>query len=483
VAAYPAQEFPLDATSLDIRAKFATLKAAAMAEPYPSVAVRRDRLGRAIDSLLRHERSIVDALDADFGGRPEALSLLTDVMAPIRSLRHAKRHVNRWMRTERRIAEFPMGLIGGRASVFHQPLGVVGIVAPWNAPVALAYSPLASALAAGNRAFIKPSELVPAVSKLISEMVKGTFAESEVSTAQGGVEVAREFTSMPFDHLIYTGSAATARMVMKAASEHLVPVTLELGGKSPAIVARGANLAFAAAKIASGKLANAGQVCMAPDFVLVHRTDQAEFIDAIVSAVGLLYPNLPQNTDYTRVHLPRQRQRLAGMVHEVVRRGVDVRVLTGVDVSEIGNTERFPPVIIVDPPLDTALMREEIFGPLLPILTYDSLEEAVRLLSSMSRPLALYLLGGSAADKDYVLRTTYAGGVTFDDVMLHPFMQDLPFGGVGDSGMGCYLGFDGFKALSNSKGVVQRPWIDVSRFIAPPYTAGLTRAMRRIIRY
>ena len=469
--------------SPELQSKFSGLQHAARELPYPSLELRRDRLRRAIDVLIANETRIVAALDADFGGRAEALTLLTDVLSPVRSLRHALRHVKRWMRSESRRPEFPMGLIGARASVFYQPLGVVGVVAPWNAPVALAFSPLASVLAAGNLAFIKPSELAPASAELIAELIRSVFAETEVTTVLGGPEVARAFTALPFNHLIFTGGTETARAVMRAAAEHLVPVTLELGGKSPALIAPGTDLAYAAAKIANGKFVNAGQVCMAPDFALVHQRDKERFVNEVRSAVHRLYPGLQRNADYTRVHLPRQRLRLATLVSEAQQRGATVEILTDDPVIDLTQLQRFPPVLVVDPPLDSELMRAEVFGPVLPIVSYESLEQAVSLLAGLSRPLALYFIGGSAADKQYILKNTYAGGVTFDDVMLHPFMQDLAFGGVGHSGMGRYLGYDGFKALSNAKGVVQRPWFDITRFLAPPYSPNLSRAMRYALRF
>ncbi len=474
-------------TASDVTARLSALlerqRVAMREQPYPPLELRKDRLRRAIDTLITHEQRIVDAAHADFGNRHAALTLLTDVMAPVRTLRYSLRHVARWMRPDKRKPEFPMGLFGANASLFYQPLGVVGVVAPWNAPVALAYSPLGGILAAGNRAMIKPSELVPNVSAVIAEMTRHAFDESEVCVVEGEVDVARAFTALPFDHLVFTGGAGTARQVMKAAAEHLVPVTLELGGKSPAIVARGSDLDYAAAKIAFGKLANAGQVCMAPDFAMVHRSDLPGFVQAVGDAFRRYYPDVESNADYTRVHLPRQRQRLAAMVREAAQKGAKIEVLSGAAWSGLEQADPFPPVIVIDPALDTALMHEEVFGPVLPVVPYDDLPQAAGLLAGLSRPLALYFLGGSSADKDFVLKNTYAGGVTFDDVMLHPFMQDLPFGGVGESGMGRYLGFEGFKAFSNAKAVVQRPWMDVSKFLAPPFKPGLVRVMRRAIRF
>jgi coniferyl-aldehyde dehydrogenase len=330
---------------------------------------------------------------------------------------------------------------------------------------------------------MKPSELVPQTADLIAEMVASAFDETEVAAVTGGLEVARGFSALPFDHLVFTGSAGTARVVMATAAQNLVPVTLELGGKSPAIVASGADVAYAASKIVFGKFANAGQVCMAPDFVLVHRVQKDAFAAAVRVEIKKQYPQGTASPDFTRVHLPKQRERLARLVAEAKAGGASVEALSGDGIEALADCEIFPPVLVIDPPLDSELMRDEVFGPVLAIFAYDTLEEAVALVNRLSRPLALYFIGGSRAQKDYLLLNTYSGGVTFDDVMLHPFMQDLPFGGVGESGMGRYLSYDGFKALSNQRGVVQRPWIDVTRFIAPPFTPAIVRMMRRAIRF
>lgn len=472
-----------ESINVELRSKLARLKAAASAEPYPSAEVRRDRLRRAVDVLQRSDKRIHEAINADFGGRPEALNLLVDTLAPIRSLKHSIKHLEGWMRIDRRKPEFPMGLIGGKAGVFYQPLGVVGNVSPWNAPVALAFTPLASILAAGNRAFLKPSELVPQTADLIAEMVRSAFDPTEIDVVTGDVNVSQAFVSLPFDHLVFTGGAGTARHVMRAAAENLVPVTLELGGKSPCIVARGSDLAYAAAKFANGKCVNAGQVCMAPDFAFVHRDDLPKFADEVRTAVKRMFPDYAKSGDFTRVHLDRQRQRLSALVSDAIGRGARVEVLDGTPVEELANCAKFPQVLILDPPLDAEVMHEEVFGPLIPIVTYDSLQGVADVLARLPRPLALYFIGGSAADKEFILKNTWAGGVSFDDVMLHPFMQDVAFGGVGESGMGRYLGFDGFKAMSNAKGFAQRPWMDVTKYIAPPFGPGIVSGLRKALRF
>jgi coniferyl-aldehyde dehydrogenase len=474
-----APELSVDPITADLEQRLARLRAAFEAEPYPSAAVRKDRLKRAIASLLKHEKRIVDAINTDFGNRAEPTTLLADVMVPIRALRHALKNVERWMKPERRKSDFPLGLIGARSYIFYQPLGVIGIVSPWNAPLGLAYTPLAGALAAGNRALIKPSELTPATSQLLAEIIADTFSNEEVDLVQGGVDVATRFTALPFDHLVFTGSTRTAKTVMRAAAEHLVPVTLELGGKAPTIVAHGSDLDYAASKIIGIKLTNAGQICMGPDHVLVHRQDRDRFVAAVEAVVRRFYPDYATSPDVTCVPLANQRRRLASLVEDAEQRGAKIIVTSGAQIDQLADMPRFPLVIVVDPPQDCALMREEIFGPILPVLSYDSLESAVqRIRRSGIRPLALYHIGGSSSEQQYLIRNTHAGGMTFDDVMLHPLMQDLPFGGVGESGMGRYVGHAGFLALSNGKSIAHRPWIDITRYLQPPYPPAMTKLMR-----
>lgn len=472
---------PHDALRASLSRRLSAQRAAFEAEPYPSAAVRRDRLRRAVDGLVRNERRIVEAARADFGHRATETTLLGDLVVPVRSLRHALRNLDAWMKPERRSVEFPLGLIGARACVFYQPLGVVGVVSPWNSPFCLAYTPLAGALAAGNRAMLKPSEFTPATSALIAEVVAESFAPDEVDVVQGGVEVAARFSALPFDHLVFTGGARVARSVLRAAAEHLTPVTLELGGKAPVLVARGADIEGAAAKVVGLKLTNAGQVCMGPDHVLVHRDDRARFVEAAVRRVRALYPDYAEHPDITCVPLAHRRARLAALVRDAVDRGLEVIVTDGTPVEAA--RARFPVVVVVEPTDDAAVMREEIFGPILPVVSYDTLEDAVRRIRrGGARPLALYHLGGTPEARDYVLKHTHAGGVTFDDVMLHPLMQDLPFGGVGESGMGRYMGRAGFRALSNEKAVAQGPWLDVSRLAHPPYGPALARVLRWALR-
>lgn len=465
----------------ELNAKLALQRAAVEREPYPEVGVRKDRLRRAIDALIRNEKRIVQATQTDFGQRPELSCLLADLMFPMNAFRHALKHVEGWMRVERRKPDFPMNLLGARTYIFYQPLGVVGIMSPWNLPLGLGYAPLAGVLAAGNRAMIKPSEMTPHTSAIMAEITAETFAPDEVTVVEGGVEIASRFSALPFDHLIFTGSAPVARHVMRAAAEHLTPVTLELGGKAPVIVAKGADLDAVAGKVLAFKSGNAGQACMGVDHVRVHRSERDAFVAALKRKLTEYFPDYAHNPDLCTVFIPRQRRRLAGLVEDAAQRGATVEIAGSGSIAGLVADPKFPLTLLIDPPMDAAAMREEIFGPVLPIVSYDALEEVARQVRAGGRPLALYFFGGTKAEQEYFLRNTWAGGVTFDDIMLHTFMQELPFGGVGESGMGRYGGHAGFKTFSNAKSVAHPPWIDIMKMV-PPYTPKMVETIRGLLK-
>lgn len=469
-----------DEIQRQLEAELALQRAAVEREPYPDVNTRKDRIRRAIDVMLRHERRIVEAAQADFGQRPEVSCLQSDLMFPVMAARHALRHVEDWMRPEKRKADFPFNLLGARTYVFYQPLGVVGIISPWNVPFGLAYAPLAGVLAAGNRAMIKPSEHTPHTSALMAEITKEAFARDEVFVVQGGVEVATRFSALPFDHVIFTGSAAVARSVMRAAADHLTPVTLELGGKAPVLIAKGGDLEAVVSKVVPIKLGNGGQVCMGVDHVMVHHSDRDAFVSALKRKVAKSFPNYASNPDLSYVFLASQRQRLSRLVEDAAQRGAQIDITGGVSIERLPVEPNFPLTLIIDPPQDAAVMREEIFGPILPIVSYDTLEEAALQIRSRERPLALYFFGGNREQQQYLLRNTWAGGMSFDDVMLQVLMQDLPFGGVGESGMGRYGGHSGFKTFSNAKAVAHRPWLDVMK-MTPPFTPKMVKTIRFLL--
>ncbi len=433
------------------------------AAPYPELAARKAKLHRLIDALRRHQDDIVAAVDADFGVRAGVETKLVEVMGPILEARHALSHMGRWMKPRRRRTE--LLFLGNRAWVAYQPKGVVGIIGTWNFPLYLTLGPLVAALAAGNRAMIKVSELSPRCTVLLRSLLAECFAEDEVAICGGEVSAAQAFSSLPFDHLVFTGSPRVGREVMRAAAEHLTPVTLELGGKSPAIVGPDADLRDAALRIAHGKAFNAGQICVAPDYALVPRGKADAFAAAVAEAFARLYPTVSGNAEYTSLiaerHAARQRELLA----DAQAKGATL-LRCGTDA---GSGRQMPLTVATHVDAGMRLMQEEIFGPILPVLEYDSLDDAMALVRRGDRPLSLYALGLSAGDEARVLRQTHAGGVTFNDWGWHVFQHDLPFGGVGNSGMGTYHGEEGFRELSHAKGVFKRRrWFPVSLFY-PPY--------------
>ena len=455
-------------------------RAAVNAQPYPDAAIRKDRLRRALDATITNEKRIIEATRADFGKRPELTTLAADLLYPVGHLRHALKNVEKWMRVEKRKADFPFNILGARAYVLYQPLGVVGIMAPWNLPFALGYAPLAGVLAAGNRAMIKPSELTPHTSALMAEITSGNFDADEVSVVQGDLDTAAWFSALPFDHLIFTGGAPIARHVMRAAADNLTPVTLELGGKGPVILAPGADVEKLAGKIVSVKLANAGQACIGLDHVRVHRSQLDAFVAAVRRRTAEYFPDYRNNPDLSNVFLEKQRTRLARIVEDAVARGAEVEVLGG-ERGDLAEDPAFPFVLLVDPPKDSMAMQDEIFGPVLPIVGYDRLEDVAAEIRAGERPLALYFFGGTRSQQDFMLRNTWSGGVTFDDTMLHALTQDLPFGGVGHSGMGRYGGFAGFKTFSNARSVAHPAKIDLMA-LEPPYTEKMVATLRSLLK-
>jgi len=442
-------------------------------DPSPATAaVRKDRLRRAIDLLSSHESRFGDALADDFGVRSREQSQLYDVVASLQTLRHALKHIDRWMRPERRPVDTALRLFGASARIDYQPKGVVGILSPWNFPLYLTFGPLAGVLAAGNRAMIKPSEHSPATSAVLAEAIASAFEEDEIAVVTGGADVAAAFSALPFDHIIFTGSTAVGRHVMRAAADNLVPLTLELGGKSPVIVGRNPDTALMCDRIVTGKLLNAGQICLAPDYLLVPGDSEDEVARGIAAAADAIYPNLTANPDYASVLGDRNRERLSRYVEEARSRGARVT-----EIGARSNDGRLPFTILRDCPLDAAVMKEEIFGPVLPIVSYRSLDEAIAFVNERPRPLGLYYFGRDKAEEREVLSRTVSGGVTLNDVVFHVTVEDMPFGGVGESGFGVYHGIEGFREFSNARGIFRQSRFDVARIAGfrPPYGAKLRK--------
>ena len=444
-------------------------------QPFPTLAERRDRLQRLAALLDRHEAALVQAISADFSGRSPHETRLAEAFVVRAGLRHALRHLKGWMR-ERRVPT-QLHFLPGRNRLLPQPLGVVGVVAPWNYPLQLSLGPALAALAAGNRVLIKPSELTPAFSALLERAVAEAFAPDEMSVVTGDASVGQAFSHLPFDHLFFTGSTPVGRLVAQAAAANLTPVTLELGGKSPAIIDSSADLDEAAQRIAYGKLLNAGQTCVAPDYVLVPTGQGEALARRIARAAERMYPTLRDNPDYTAIVSPRHHARLQDMVAEAAGLGATIVQVNPANESLAQGTRKIAPTLVLNPPAGARLMREEIFGPVLPILEVPSLDAAIAHVQQGDRPLALYWFGRDTAHRDRVLRETISGGVTVNDCLWHLGQEHQPFGGVGASGMGAYHGEWGFNTFSKLKPVFhQSRWAGTALF-RPPYGATFERLL------
>jgi coniferyl-aldehyde dehydrogenase len=451
---------------------FERQRAAYAAEPYPSAAVRADRLRRVRAMTAQYADALAQAIAQDFGHRAHQETLLADVFTVQSAARHATRHLRGWMKPRR----VPTAMHFWPASnrLLRQPLGVVGIVAPWNYPYYLALAPAVAALAAGNRVLIKPSELTPATSELMARMVGKHFAPEEMQVLPGDTELGKAFTALPFDHLFFTGSTAVGRIVAQAAARNLTPVTLELGGKSPALIDASADLQRTAQRLAFGKLLNAGQTCVAPDYALVPRAMVQPLADALVREVRKLYPTLDQNADYTGIAAPRHLARLQGLLADAQAKGA--RLVPTHDESL--HSRKLVPHLVLGVNDGMAVMQEEIFGPVLPIVPYDHLDDALRYIAAHQRPLALYWFGEDAAVQQRVMQETHAGGVTVNDCIWHLGQEEQPFGGVGASGMGSYHGEWGFRTFSKEKPIFVQSRFAVTRLFSPPYGATFDRMMR-----
>jgi coniferyl-aldehyde dehydrogenase len=451
---------------------------AALAEP---IDVRKDRLLRLRAVIESRGNEIARAVEADFGTRAVDFTRLADVLPGISMIDYCLANLDRWARPERRRTLRPLGLMGARAEVRYEPKGVIGVLSPWNFPVVLAIAPLAQVLAAGNRAMLKPSEHTPITSALFAEVLSAAFGPEELAVVTGGPDVGQAFAALRFDHLVFTGATSIGREVARAAAANLVPVTLELGGKSPAIVSRSADLAHAAGRIALGKLMNAGQVCLAPDYVLVPREAEAALVGHVAEAARAMYPTMLANPDYTAIIADRHVERIKALVAEAVAQGATATVVNPADEDfAASNARKLPLTILTNVRPEMRVMREEIFGPVLPVMAYRHIDDAVTHVNAGETPLGLYWFGKDAAERERVLARARSGGVTVNDVISHVTVDDLPFGGLGASGMGAYHGVEGFRAFSHARAVYSQPRWDVAKLIGlkPPYGAMLKRVLR-----
>jgi coniferyl-aldehyde dehydrogenase len=444
--------------------------------PLPDAAERIGNLKRLEKALIRYKDDIAAAIDKDFGCRSTDETFLAEILPSLEGIRYAARRIRRWMKPSRRRPGWLY--LPARARVIFQPLGVVGIIVPWNYPVYLAIGPLVGVLAAGNRAMIKMSTDTPRTTAVVKTMIGKAFDEDTVSVIGGAPGLGTAFSRLPWDHLVFTGSTAVGRHVMRAAADNLTPVTLELGGKSPAIVGRAVPVIDAAERIAFGKVFNMGQTCVAPDYVLCPRPAMDAFVTAFTAAVGNMYPTMAKNPQYTGIVNENAYLRIDALVADAEQKGARTVTLNpaGDDFSGI---RKMPIRLLLDVNDHMAVMQEEIFGPLLPVMPYDTLEEAVAYVNDHPRPLALYFFDYEKKNADYLLTHTHSGGAVINDTLVHVTQDDMPFGGVGPSGMGQYHGQEGFQTFSKAKGVLYKSRFNSGRFIYPPYGGAIHKLIYR----
>ncbi len=450
-----------------LEALYAEQRAAYLRAPYPEWPERAEHLRALLAMLMDNKDALAEAVSEDFGHRSKEEILMSEFWLSREEANDALKHGKRWMKARRR----PMNkwLMPATGIVMPQPLGVVGIVSPWNYPILLTAGPLICALAAGNRAMIKMSELTPRTAALFESLIAKTFARDHVAVVNGDAEVAAAFTRLPFDHILFTGSTQVGRHVMRAAAENLTPVTLELGGKSPVIIGPNARFDAAVDSIVNGKTLNAGQTCIAPDYVFVPRGREQAFIERARARVAKLYPDLANNPDYTSIVSDRHFARLQRLADEARAGGAHLYPLA--DMAPDASRRIMPPTVVTGAPEHSALMQEELFGPLLPIVPYTTLDEAIAYINVRPRPLALYLFDESKQVVDRVMRDTISGGVSINETLMHIACGSLPFGGVGASGMGAYHGHEGFETYSKMKPILRQPRLNARGLLAPPYGA------------
>lgn len=450
------------------------MQAAHLADGPASAGLRKDRLTRAIRLLVENRSQIAAAIRADFGQRSTYQSLLADVAASVGALNHAREHVDVWSAT----VDQPGAVPGQVTRVQYQPLGVVGIISPWNFPFNLCFSPLSGVLAAGNRAFIKPSELTPRTSALLAELISRYFDPLEITVVEGDAQVGADFSALPFDHLVFTGSMTVGRHVMRAAAENLVPVTLELGGKSPTFIDEDADLRVAAERIMTIKSFNSGQICMSPDYLLLPQTRLADFAAAAKAFVAEHVATMTGNADYTSIISERHYRRLLSLMEDAQARGAEVTNLLPGAPEPNNATRQIPLMLVTGVDDDMDIMREEIFGPLLPVVTYTDRQQALAYINAHPRPLAAYYFGGNTEHQQEFLARTTSGAAIINDVMAHATLENVPFGGVGPSGMGAYHGEFGFRRFSHAKAVViQSPDEESNLSMRPPYDPAKLEAL------
>ena len=467
--------YPKDASDLlsDLHLLLDKQRQAYAAHPYPPLEQRQQWL-KSLRQLLSDEREVlIDAISQDFSHRSADETLFAELMPSLHGIDYTLKHLKRWMKPSARSVDVMFQ--PASAHVMYQPLGVIGIIVPWNYPLYLAMGPLIGALAAGNRVMLKLSEFTPATGRLLKDLLGRIFPEDCVAVVLGEADVAVAFSGLAFDHLLFTGSTQVGKLVMRAAAEHLTPVTLELGGKSAAIVSADVPLKDAAQRIAWGKSLNAGQTCIAPDYVLVPENRVQGFVDAYRQVMHSFYPTLIDNPDYTAIINERQLARLNAYAKDATDKGA-----TLIPLYEQGQARRMAHSLLLNVSDDMTVMQDEIFGPLLPIVPYRGLDQAFAYINQRPRPLALYYFGYNKGEQARVLHETHSGGVCLNDTLLHVAQDDMPFGGIGPSGMGHYHGHEGFLTFSKAKGVLVKQRLNAAKLIYPPYGKSIQKLIQKL---
>src|SRR5690554_3854911 len=446
--------------------------------PTPSLAERQENLNRLKQALLSYQDRIVDAIDRDFSCRSRDESLIAEVMPSIQGINYTLKNLEGWMKPSRRHVSILFRPASNK--VCYQPKGVVGVIVPWNYPLYLAVGPLVASLAAGNRTMIKMSEYTPHTSALFKEIIESMFPGELVSVITGEADVAADFSQRPFDHLLFTGSTSVGKLVMRAAAENLTPVTLELGGKSPAIVSPDVPMEDAAQRIAFGKAFNAGQTCVAPDYVLCPADRVQGFVDEFRAKFAEMYPSLRDNDDFTAIINERQYDRLQSYLEDARAKGAELVEINPANENMKDGTRKIPLTLVLKTTPDMKVMQDEIFGPILPMVSYGGLEEAIHYINDRPRPLALYFFGYDKSHQQFVVDNTLSGGMCINDALMHVAQDDLPFGGIGDSGMGHYHGKEGFLTFSHHRAIFTKQKFNSGKFVYAPHGTAAHRMVYKL---
>ncbi len=445
--------------------------------PYPEISLRITQLKKLKQIIIAKQQDIISALSADFGHRSHDETRIAELLTFVEGVKSTIKQLEQWAKPNKR--KVSLLFMPASNQVVYQPLGVVGIIVPWNYPLFLSLGPLIGALSAGNRVMLKLSEFTPNFNECLKKILAQVFDENQVAVITGEVTISSEFSSLPFDHLFFTGSTPVGRLIMAAAAKNLTPVTLELGGKSPVIISTDIDIKMAAERICFGKSLNAGQTCVAPDYILCPNDKKEAFIEAYAEAFFRMYPNFSESRDYSSIINDQQYQRLQGLLKDAETQGATlIKMSTTTNIA--AQPRKMPPILIDNVQDSMRIMQEELFGPILPIIDYDELEQAIDYINERPRPLALYIFSFDKKVQEKIVYNTHSGGVCINNTMTHLAQDDMPFGGVGLSGMGCYHGYEGFLTFSKAKGIHKIGRINSAKMILPPYSSFIHRLFYRL---